>query len=71
MPVFRTLLSRSYLVDIVAEDKESAARFTEFFVGAQDLSTPEERNSFSFAIEHIELAMNDVLEVDILEDIEE
>ena len=64
MKKYEVLLSRTYIVEIQAEDEEKACRSVEFYLGdCGDLSTKEHRRSDNFLIEKIEPAINDAFEV--------
>ncbi|MBU0518832.1 hypothetical protein KJ564_07830 [bacterium] len=64
MPKYTVSLSRAYLVDIEAEDREEAARLVEFYLGnCPDLSTDKDREEHHFRITAIESAVNDAFEV--------
>jgi len=62
---FKTILTKSYIVEIAAENKEEASRFTELFTGdSQDISTKEDRKKHNFKIENMECTVNEVVEVE-------
>jgi hypothetical protein len=64
MKKYRVLLSRTYIVDIQAENKEEACRNVEYYLGdCEDLSTEDDRKRDKFLIEKIEPAINDAFEV--------
>ncbi len=71
MPLYHTVLTRSFDVIIDAEDENEAARLAEFFVGFADHSNISDREKFKFEIKSIELTENDVLETTLIEDFEE
>lgn len=57
-------LSRSYLVTIMAEDKENAGRYAEYFIGVDgDLSEEKDRQKYKFTIEHIEMTVNEATDI--------
>lgn len=65
MKKFKVLLTRDYLVDIRAENKEQAKLFAEYFVaGGIDASTENERMQYKFEIERIKPTVNDAFEVE-------
>ncbi len=68
MPKYRTILLRSYSVEINADDEESAARLSELYVGFGDHSNAVDRKRLNFQIEDIEIIDNNVLEIGIVED---
>ena len=51
MPKYRTILLRSYSVEINADDEESAARLSELYVGFGDHSNAVDRKRLNFQIE--------------------
>lgn len=60
MKTFEIALTRHYLVTIEAENAESAARYSEFFLGdCPDLSTIKDQLDRKFSIIDIELAYNE------------
>lgn len=64
MKKYQVLLSRTYIVDIQAENKEEASRNVEYYLGdCEDLSTENDRIRDNLLIEKIEPAINDVFEV--------
>ena len=69
MKSYRINLARSYFVSINAEDKESAKRLAEFYVGdCNDVSEKEDHAKHNFLIKGIDLAFNEAMEVDELGD---
>jgi hypothetical protein len=65
MKTYRVALIRSYLVSIVAENKEKAKRLTEFYLGnCPDRSNRKDRLEQKFSIEDIELVYNEANEID-------
>jgi hypothetical protein len=65
MPHYRVLLTRSYQVDIAAEDEEQALRLSELYLGdCPDLSTPQDREERHFSIQGVEMAWNEAIEVE-------
>lgn len=65
MKSFQVSLTKSYLVNINAENEEDAKRFAEFFTGdIGDLSNAEDRKENQFLIENIECTMNEVFETE-------
>jgi len=67
MPLYRTILVRSYAVNIEAEDKEIAARLAEFFVSYADFSNSLDREKFKFEIKEIELIENNSIETSLID----
>jgi hypothetical protein len=68
MPLYRTVLVRSFDVIIEAEDKNDALRLSELFVGYADHSDSQYREKFKFEIKDIEMTENDALETTLIED---
>lgn len=65
MKSFKVSLTKSYAVNINAENKEDAKRFAEFFTDdISDLSNAEDRAENKFSIEEIECTMNDAFEAE-------
>jgi hypothetical protein len=67
MPTYNVSLVRSYKVTIQAENSNQAARFAEFFIGYEDISTEQDKDQFNFVIDDIEMTQNDTVEVSSLE----
>lgn len=64
MKKYQVLLSRTYIVDIEAENEVEACRNVEFYLGdCKDISTEDDRKGRKFSIEKIEPAINDAFEV--------
>lgn len=64
MKSFQVSLTKSYLVNINAENEEDAKRFAEFFTGdINDLSNAEHRREYKFEIEEIECTVNEAFDV--------
>ena len=64
MKTFTVALTRSYLISIVAESKEKAKRFTEFYLGdCPDFSSEKDRLEKKFLVEKIECMYNEADEV--------
>ena len=54
------MLTKSYLVNINAENEEDAKRFADFFTGdIQDISDYNNRKEYKFEIEQIECKTNE------------
>lgn len=68
MPKYRTVLVRTYLVEISADDEKSAARLSELYVGFKDSSNMVDRERFHFQIEEIEITENNALETSLVEE---
>ncbi|MFN3873867.1 MAG: hypothetical protein ACK4R9_12785 [Ignavibacterium sp.] len=69
MKVFDIVLTKSYLVRIVAEDPESALRFAEFFTGdIQDISTETDREIYKFIIQSIDNKINEASSFEIIDE---
>jgi hypothetical protein len=71
MPLYRTVLVRSFDVTIEAEDENAALRLSEFFVGYADHSNSHDKEKFRFEIKNIEMTENDALETTLIEDSDE
>lgn len=63
MKSFQITLTKSYLLNIIAENENDAKRFAEFFTGdIQDISDSDNRSKYKFEIEEIECTMNEAFE---------
>lgn len=63
MKSFQVSLTKSYLVNINAENEGEAKRFAEFFTGdIQNISESSNRNDYKFEIKEIECTMNEAFE---------
>jgi len=71
MPLYQTILVRTFEVIIEAEDNTAASRLSEFFVGYADHSNAFERDKFKFEIKEIELTENNTLETTLMKDSDE
>lgn len=67
MPLYRTILVRSYAVNIESEDEITAARLAEFFVSYADFSNSLDREKFKFEIKEIELLENNSIETSLID----
>jgi cytidylate kinase len=64
MKTFEVLLTKSYIVEITAKDRQSAKEFSQVFTGdINDLSNEQDREKFKFIIESIDCKQNEVFEV--------
>ena len=64
MKKYQVYLSRTYIVDIQAENEEEACLNVEYYLGhCEDLSSENERKRDSFLIEKIKPAINEAFEV--------
>lgn len=64
MKTFEVLLTKSYIVRIKAENRNSAKEFTQIFTSdIKDLSTDTDKKSHNFEIEDIDCKMNEVFEI--------
>jgi hypothetical protein len=64
MKKYQVLLSRTYIIDIQANNEEEACRNVEWYLDdCKDLSSEDDRKRDNFLIERIEPAINDVFEV--------
>lgn len=69
MKTFQVSLTKTYTINIVADDKEQAKRLVEFYTGdIQDISTEKDRLAENFSIEQIENQTNDAIDCDELSD---
>jgi pyridoxine 5'-phosphate synthase PdxJ len=69
MKTFQVSLTKTYTVNIVADDKERAKRLVEFYTGdIQDISTEKDHLAEDFSIEQIENQTNDAIDCDELSD---
>ena len=65
MNKYRVLLTRDYVVEIKALNKDEAKECSEFFVsGGLDASTEKERERYNFEITRIKPIINDAFEVE-------
>jgi hypothetical protein len=69
MKTFQVSLAKTYMVNIVADDKEQAKRLVEFYTGdIQDILTEKERLAENFSIKEIECQTNDSIDCNEIED---
>jgi hypothetical protein len=62
MKKYRVILSRNYLVEAEANNKNNAKRFAEFYVGGEkDLSIEKDRRKKKFKINEIEMTINNAI----------
>ena len=71
MPLYKTVLVRSFEVIIDAKNEDDALWLAEFYVGYGDHSNISDREKFQFEIKHIELTENDTLETAMITDTDE
>ncbi len=65
MKSFQITLTKSYQVNINAENEIDAKRFAEFFTSdVQDISDENNRNEYKFSIEKIECKINEAFEAE-------
>ncbi|CAN5417547.1 hypothetical protein BH18ACI1_BH18ACI1_11160 [soil metagenome] len=63
MKTFQVSLSKSYLINIVAENEENAKRLAEFYTSdIRDISTESEHITEKFSIREIECQTNDAFD---------
>ncbi|MEW6202491.1 MAG: hypothetical protein AB1546_10975 [bacterium] len=63
MKTYQVVITKSYLVSVIARTKEQARRVCEFYTNdIQDISTIENREKEKFQIENIECTMNDTFD---------
>ncbi len=65
MPTYEVIMLRGYQVTIDAENKEDAASLSEIYLGYFDGSRNADRQKFNFKIQHIDLTVNDAIEVNL------
>ncbi len=64
MKYYKVFLNRVYTVNIKANNKEDAQRYSEFFIGnCNDCSTIQEQEKGGFEIKDIKLSLNEAFEV--------
>ena len=64
MKIFKVALTRTYIVSIKAENEENAKSYSEFYLGDfPDLSTQKDRTDKTFAIQDLELVINNATEI--------
>ena len=69
MNKYKVLLTRDYVVEIKALNKDEAKECAEFFVsGGLDASTEKERERYKFEITRIKPIINDAFEVEEMTD---
>jgi hypothetical protein len=60
---YKVLLNRSYIVDVLAESRDEAMQYAEFYIGnPTDISTENERQKRNFKVRNIEMSYNDAPE---------
>ncbi len=60
---YKVLLHRSYIVDVLAESRDEAMQYAEFFIGNPiDISTENEREKHNFKVRNVEMSYNDASE---------
>jgi len=65
MKKYQAFLTRDYIVEIIAKNRNEAKECVEFFVsGGLDASTIEERKHYNFKITSIKPVVNDVFEIE-------
>jgi hypothetical protein len=68
MSTYEVSITHSFLVKIQAESAKDAARLSEFFLSYSDGSLEQDRKKYRFAIEMIDMTLNEAFEVNQLED---
>jgi hypothetical protein len=64
MKTYEVLLTRTYTVEIEAENEDDALNFTEFYTGdIKDISTVAEQKEHKFKIINIDSRINEAFEV--------
>lgn len=71
MPLYKTILTRTFDVIIEATDENAALRLVEFYVGYGDHSNQHDRDQFHFEIKHIELTENEGVEANAVNETDE
>ena len=65
MKTYKVSLTKSYIVELKAEDKYSAKEFSQVFTGdISDISTLKDRKENRFEIEDIDCKFNEVFEIE-------
>ena len=65
MKTFKVALTRTYLVEIEANDENQAKFLTEFFLSfPRDVSTEKERAGYAFRFNEIEMVTNEAFEAE-------
>ncbi len=65
MKKYRTILTKSYAITIVANSAQKAKRIAEFYTGdIKDISVPNDRKKFHFLIKNIECVINESLDAE-------
>ena len=64
--LFEVTVARSFVVTIEAANREKACRLAELYLGYKDDSTARDRAQHHFAIQGIDLRVNDALEANRL-----
>lgn len=67
MSLYEVSLSRTYAIKVEARLARDAAVLSELFMGHKDDSTPPEKKTFGFEVKEMNLATNDALEVNKVE----
>lgn len=68
MKLFQVSLTKSYLVNINAENEDDAKRFAEFFTGdIIDISEGNNHLQYKFLIEEIQCVVNEAIGVEEIE----
>ena len=65
MPRYNVSLTHSFVFEVEAESPEMAELAVDSFVGYADDSTPTDHANFRFEIQHIEMTVNEVLEIQL------
>ncbi len=64
MEVFEVVLTKSYVVEIEAENENKAKEFVEFFTNdIQNISTAADEVNYNFKIREIDCKINNAIEV--------
>lgn len=67
MKLFKVSLTKTYLVEINAENENEAKRFAEFFTSnIEDISNKGMQNEYNFSIKNIECTLNESFEAEEL-----
>ncbi len=64
MKTFDIVLTKSYIVRIKSDNKNSAKEFSQIFTSdIEDLSTYKDKKNYNFKIESIDCKINEVFEI--------
>ena len=67
MPTYNVIISRSFSVEIEADDSNTASKSAEFFLGYSDTSNENDRATNRFKINSIDLLENNPINIELIE----